>query len=474
MLFNSLVFFIFFILFFSVWQWAKQRDTSRWICIIFFSFVFYGWWDWRFLLLILFSGLVDFGAAKYMHQKPSQRKLLLLLSLFGNLGGLSVFKYSAFFAGLIDTAFAAFGWSINCVGSLPEWSLVVPVGISFYTFQSMSYTIDVYRSNLKPVKSVLHFFAYLTMFPQLVAGPIVRAKDMLRQLAENRRQTSLGYWLGFKLIVYGFFQKMVLADNLAVVVNKAFWEIDTQPSALFWWMVVLAFSFQIYFDFAGYSSIARGLAKWMGYRFKSNFKHPYHACSLKNFWERWHISLSTWFRDYVYIPLGGNRRSKWSWYRNMWITMILSGLWHGPALHFVVWGALHAAFLSFERISQFPKRLSGLPLGKFLAYLIVMWQVLVAWVFFRAQDMEQALTILGRMFSTNGVGNDLLFSQYFDTIIYLIIAVAVESWYFIKQRSPRLRSFSRLFWYECLSMAFLIALSVYFRGPTAEFIYFQF
>ncbi len=201
-------FFLFF-LYYSFLFGNGQNSGIRVGGYVLFSFLLF-FTDGGIGAFCCLSCLVDWsilGAAKYMHQKPSQRKLLLLLSLFGNLGGLSVFKYSAFFAGLIDTAFAAFGWSINCVGSLPEWSLVVPVGISFYTFQSMSYTIDVYRSNLKPVKSVLHFFAYLSMFPQLVAGPIVRAKDMLRQLAENRRQTSLGYWLGFKLIVYGIFSE---------------------------------------------------------------------------------------------------------------------------------------------------------------------------------------------------------------------------------------------------------------------------
>lgn len=474
MLFNSLVFFVFFVLFFSVWQRAKQRNFSRWFCILFFSFVFYGWWDWRFLFLITGSGLVDFWAAKKMFENPLRKSFYLVFSIVANLGGLAVFKYSAFFAGLLDVFFSCFGWQSQCESYLPSWSLVVPVGISFYTFQSMSYTIDIYQGKLKPVKSSLHFFAYLSMFPQLVAGPIVRAKDMLGQLAVYRPQSSLGYWLGFKLMVYGFFQKMVLADNLGVVVNKAFWGVDTQASAVYWWMVVLAFSFQIYFDFAGYSSIARGLAKCMGYRFKSNFKHPYHATTLKNFWQRWHISLSSWFRDYVYIPLGGNRTKKWIGYRNMWITMVLSGLWHGPAGHFIVWGALHAAFLSIERRVKLPLYLGKLPFGKLLAYLLTMLQVAVAWVFFRAETTDQAIYILGQMFSGNTEGNDLLLTQYFDTIFYLFVAVLVECWYFVKHKRPSLRAFSRLFWYECLAMAFLIAATVFFRGPAAEFIYFQF
>ena len=474
MLFNSIVFLLFFIVFFLVWPLAKKQATSRWICIIFFSFVFYGWWDWRFLLLIIFSGLIDFVAAQSMYRHTSYKKAKLIVSLLANLGSLSVFKYSAFFAGLLDAFFAGFGITTHCLSALPEWSLVVPVGISFYTFQSMSYTIDVYRGQLKPVRNIFHFFAYLAMFPQLVAGPIVRARDMLGQLASYKKQYAYSYWLGFKLMVYGFFQKMVLADNLAVLVNKAFWNIDTQPSALFWWMVMLAFSFQIYFDFAGYSSIARGIAKCMGYRFKSNFNHPYHALSLKDFWARWHISLSTWFRDYVYIPLGGNQKSSSAWYRNMWITMLLSGLWHGPAGHFVLWGAVHAAFLSLERLTKWPKLFHQQLIGRCAAYGLLMVQVVVAWVFFRAADMTQAGQILSNMFSLNTEGNSLLFTQYFDTIVYLLLAVAVEYWYFLKRKHSRLRIISKNLWYECISMALLIAVSIYFRGPAAEFIYFQF
>ena len=267
---------------------------------------------------------------------------------------------------------------------------------------------------------------------------------------------------------------MVIADNLAPFVNKAFWNIDTQPSSFFWWLVMVAFSFQIYFDFAGYSSIARGLAKLMGYRFRSNFDHPYHALSLKDFWSRWHISLSTWFRDYVYIPLGGGRHSKWKWYRNMWITMLISGLWHGSAGHFILWGGVHAAFLSFERLTQWPKLLHSFRVGRVLAFVIVMFQIILAWVFFRADNVEQAMTILSSMFSLNAVGNDLIFEQYFNTLIFLGLAIGVECWYFVKRRSHQIRFLTRNGFYDCITMAVLITLCIYFRGPASEFIYFQF
>ncbi len=474
MLFNSLVFFVFFVVFFSVWPLAKRKDKSRWWCIVIFSFIFYGWWDWRFLFLILFSGLIDYFTGLAMHSQPERKKQWLFASIIGNVGGLAVFKYSGFVAESLDGIIAFFGFHTDIIAHLPEFSLIVPVGISFYTFQSMSYTIDVYRNKLTPTRNIAHFFAFLAMFPQLVAGPIVRAKDLLFQLDHDRKVSASQLWFGLRLMVYGFFQKMVIADNLAPLVNKAFWNINTQPSALFWWLIMLAFSFQIYFDFAGYSSIARGLAKLMGFRFRSNFNHPYHAVSLKDFWSRWHISLSTWFRDYVYIPLGGGRSSKWKWYRNMWITMLVSGLWHGPAGHFILWGGVHAAFLSFERYTRWPKLLHSFKFGKAFAFVFVMFQVIVAWVFFRAENVEQASVILSSMFSLNTVGNDFIFEEYFNTIVFLALAVGVECWYFIKRKKPALRFLTRNVLYDCITMAVLITLCIYFRGPASEFIYFQF
>ena len=221
----------------------------------------------------------------------------------------------------------------------------------------MSYTIDVYRGRMKPVTNLFHFFAFLSMFPQLVAGPIVRARDLIPQLEKNRDTTEAERWDGLKLIVGGYFKKVVIADNLAPFVNTAFAAVPSPDSSLYWWLVIAAFAFQIFFDFAGYSDIARGLAKWMGYDFLVNFDHPYTSTSLREFWARWHISLSTWFRDYVYIPLGGSKKGE-SWgHVSMWMTMVISGLWHGAAFHFLVWGAVHALFLSIERITLWPERL---------------------------------------------------------------------------------------------------------------------
>lgn len=397
-----------------------------------------------------------------------------MLSLLGNIGGLAVFKYSGFMASLIDGVGSSLGIDLNLYSSLPEFSLIVPVGISFYTFQSMSYTIDVYQNRLKPTSNIVHFFAFLSMFPQLVAGPIIRAKDMLYQLKEDRKVSVVQVWFGLRLMVYGFFQKMVIADNLGPIVNNAFLDNGTQPTFLYWWMVMLAFSFQIYFDFAGYSSIARGLAKLMGYHFRKNFDHPYHALSLREFWTRWHISLSTWFRDYVYIPLGGGKGAKWKGFRNMWITMLISGLWHGPAMHFVLWGGVHAFCLTIERITNWPKYLHKYSIGKLLAFFIVMIQVVVAWVFFRATSLEQSMTIIGKLFSLNLEGAELIFEQYFDTLVFLVLAIGLELWYYTKRKSPRIRQATRNIVYDTVTMAVLIVACIYFRGPAAEFIYFQF
>lgn len=461
-------------LFFLVWSWAKQGNLRRWVCIVVFSFIFYGWWDWRFVFLILFSGLVDYGAGLAMERMPSQKRWWLVGSLLVNIGSLAIFKYSGFIATSLEELLSYWGITVDLYQRLPAFSLVVPVGISFYTFQSMSYTIDIYNNKLKPTRNIWHFFAYLSMFPQLVAGPIVRAKDILQQLKGTPKTSTVQIWLGMRLMTYGFFQKMVIADNLAPIVNQSFWNNNTQPSCLYWWMVMLAFSFQIYFDFAGYSSIARGLAKLMGYRFKSNFNHPYHALSLRDFWSRWHISLSTWFRDYLYIPLGGNKGPKWKAYRNMWLTMLISGLWHGAALNFIIWGAIHAFCLSIERLSQWPKYLHPYKAGRLLAWLIVLFQVVIAWVFFRATSFEQAMEILAKLFSTNLEGTELIATQYFDALIFLGLGVGIEMWYYLKRNYKPLKLATHSILYDTITIAILLFMCIFFRGTASEFIYFQF
>ncbi len=467
MLFNSLIFVAFAIIFFLISKIIGKNVKGRLIWLTTASFFFYGWWDWRFLSLILISGLIDYFAALGISRYPGRKKILLILSIVANVGSLSLFKYSGFIAENIDKLFGLHG-SFSLAANIPEFFLITPVGISFYTFQSMSYTFDVYRNKLKPTKNILQFFAYLSMFPQLVAGPIVRAENMLPQMLKVNRVTKEKQWDGFQLIVRGYFKKMVIADNLAPLVMAAFSAPELNSSAMFWWGAIIAFAFQIYCDFAGYSDIARGLALWMGYDFPDNFNHPYISTSIREFWERWHISLSTWFRDYLYIPLGGNRKGKFRTYINLWITMLVSGLWHGAAWTFVVWGAVHAFFASAERFTGWPEKLGKSSVARFAGWFFVSIQVLVAWVFFRSETIGQAWDILKVMFSFQG---PLSFGWGFDASIFISIIILRELFaalHFdekLKGKHPIV---------EMVFYAVLIAAIVFFRGAGSEFIYFQF
>ncbi|NOZ46836.1 MAG: MBOAT family protein [Chlorobi bacterium] len=471
MLFNSLIFLVFAILFFSLWPLLKKRTNVRLSFIVIASFFFYGWWDWRFLFLIAGSGLLDYFSGIFLLKYPNRKKLFLLLSVVGNIGSLMAFKYSGFFAENIDSLFALLGYNTCIKCNIPDFFLVTPVGISFYTFQSMSYTLDIYKGTLKPTRNVIHFFAYLSMFPQLVAGPIVRASDLLSQLLKYPKTTEQDRWEGMRLIVHGFFKKMVIADNLAPFVNKAFVLENMSDSSLYWWVSVTAFAFQIYCDFSGYSDIARGLARLMGLNFKLNFNHPYTSLSIREFWTRWHISLSTWFKDYVYIPLGGSRKNKFSGHYNMWITMLISGFWHGAAWTFILWGAVHSFFLSLERIFKWPNYFKKSSLGRVILLLLIMLQVWVAWVFFRAQSFSQAIDILKIMFSFNG---NVKTSIGLNEIFFILIGIIREIWIYhgFSKESLYPKSWSRTM--DVVTMAILITICVFMRGPGNEFIYFQF
>lgn len=308
------------------------------------------------------------------------------------LGSLSIFKYSTFFATNIDRVFNQLHLPIHLQSHIPSFFLILPVGISYYTFQSMSYTIDMYKKQLKPTKNIWHFFSYLVMFPQLVAGPIVRAKDLLNQLATKRSTSDLQKWNGIKLIAFGFFQKTVLADNIADMVNKAYSISDTAQFGLWWWVINIGFAMQIYFDFSGYSLIARGIAKLMGYHFKMNFNQPYTSKSFKEFWQRWHISLLSWIRDYVYIRLGGNKKGKVKGMLFMGVTMIVSGLWHGAGWTFIIWGALHALYLAIERGFNL-SRLSSKLLRRMYPFL-VFTLVILPWIFSVPLPLTKRLRLL--------------------------------------------------------------------------------
>lgn len=419
-------------------------------------------------MLLVGNGLIDFYAAEAIVRWPAAKKIWLILSLMANLGSLAVFKYLNFLTVNANQLLSFFGTETQ----IPLASLLLPVGISFYTFQSMSYTIDVYRGDLKPTHNVLHFFAYLALFPQLVAGPIVRAADLLPQLMSAPPVTEALRWRGTRLIAAGLFKKMVIADSVAIAPNQAFGSLELDGGCLFWWLATAAFAVQIYCDFSGYSDIARGLANWMGYEFCVNFDHPYCASSLREFWSRWHISLSTWFRDYVYIPLGGSRQGALRSHVNMWVTMIVSGIWHGANWTFVAWGAFHALFLSVERLTRFPERLMKIPGGRVLATLVTLMLVLVSWVFFRAENITQAMGIITTMFNLSTFrwsDIELLNTRAVGLTVLFLLAELLAP---VRSKvSTRISVPSRL---QPAWVALVLVSCVYFRGPGGAFIYFQF
>jgi len=475
MLFNSVEFFLFIAAFAAVWPLLRRGNTGRWACLVAFSLFFYGWWDWRYLFLLIGTGLIDYAAAFAMDAWPRRRKPLLIASLTCNLGTLLGFKYLGFG---IDNANSLLGL-LGIDYRLPGFNPVLPIGISFYTFQSLNYTIDVYRGRIRATRNILHFFAYLSIFPHLVAGPIVRASHLLPQLATYTHPTESQRWTGLQLIVFGYFKKVVIADSLAPLVNAAFGGPGIVDSGAYWWLMSAAFAAQIYGDFSGYSDIARGLAQWMGYDFPMNFDKPYLAASFTDFWRRWHISLSSWFRDYVYIPLGGGRVGPVRAHVNLWITLLVSGFWHGAAWTYLGWGALHAAAMSIERITDWPRRIARWPGARIFSTALVFAGVLVGWVLFRSRSLHQAGAILAAMFSPTRLHlqtvrdlvhwRDLipLFALGLHHLFYLL-RLNETRWPVIRWR-PALHPAL-----QPVLLATLVWACVFLRGPGNVFIYFQF
>ncbi len=452
MLFNSTVFFLFFAAFFAVYWRLGARLRAQNILVLAGSLFFYGWWDERFLILIAASTAVDFiagigasgervrardiqksalylglvsiaataptfaeswrwllltgafalaGLAATMlieRANGDRRKLWLIASLVSNLGLLAVFKYFGFFTESFIAAAEGVGFSVNA----PMMQIVLPIGISFYTFQTLSYTIDIWRGTMRPARRVVDFAAYVSFFPQLVAGPIERAKSLLPQFEMRRQWNAERAGEGAMLFLWGLYKKTVIADNLAPIVNAAFAApAETAPALML--LGVLAFAVQIYCDFSGYSDMARGLARMLGFELMLNFDLPYFSRTPSEFWRRWHISLSSWLRDYLYVPLGGNRAGGLATYRNLFLTMLLGGLWHGAAWTFIVWGAFHGAILalyralSIDRVIEHAKG-SGAVIVHVVAWGVMSILTLVGWTFFRAQSLPDAFAALDRAF----------------------------------------------------------------------------
>lgn len=364
---------------------ARTARTQNLILVL-ASYLFYAWWDYRFCSLLLFSTGLDYLCGRKIaaaHQPAKKR--WLMLSLTGNLGLLCFFKYFNFF---IDS-FARLITSLGFQANISTLAIVLPVGISFYTFQTLSYSIDIYRGQMEPTESLLELLTFVSFFPQLVAGPIERAQQLLPQFAHPRTFNSQLARDGLRQILWGVFKKVCVADVMAWTIGKVYDSPQSFSGPVLLFVTVL-FAFQIYGDFSGYSDIAIGSAKVLGISLTTNFKAPYFAVSLKDFWRRWHITLSTWFRDYVYIPLGGSRDGPGRVRINLLVTFLLSGLWHGANWTFVVWGAIHGLVLVLERELGEPK-------NKVLGWLLTMVAVCLSWVFFRAANLGQALTILERI-----------------------------------------------------------------------------
>ena len=471
MLFNSFEFLAFFAAVFAAYLALSRWHRGQNLLLLAASLVFYGWWDWRFLGLMLAAISVDWAVALAVaaSDDPRRRKRLLLVSLVTQLTILGCFKYLGFFVASLTGALGSLGVAVHA----PTLELVLPVGISFYTFQSIGYAIDVYRRALPPVRRWTDFALFISFFPQLVAGPIERATHLLPQILKPRAVTWTHIHTGLFLINVGIFKKVVLADNLALLADEIF-NHHTRYQGLDLAVGALAFTFQIYCDFSAYSDIARGVAKMLGFDLMVNFRLPYFAVSPADFWRRWHISLSTWLRDYLYIPLGGNRHGEWRTYRNLALTMLLGGLWHGAAWNFVLWGAFHGLILIVYRLAEQarankpPLPLAALTLP--LRVLAMFALTVFGWILFRARSLDQLWHFLTRI----GPATSPHTLEFVHTLLFFTLPQLLAQT--IEQRRGDLLTFNRLSppllgLLHGLLITLLIILGV---RQSMEFIYFQF
>ncbi|WP_308991941.1 MBOAT family O-acyltransferase [Mariniflexile litorale] len=482
MLFNSLDFAVFLpIVFVLYWFVLKNNLKAQNVLIVVASYIFYGWWDWRFLFLIAFSTILDFliGRKLAKEEHLQKRKVLLWCSIFVNLGFLGFFKYYNFFLDNFVSAFSFFGNEIQA-NSL---NIILPVGISFYTFQTLSYTIDVYRKKLEPSKDFMAFTAFVSFFPQLVAGPIERATNLLPQFYKKR---TFNYNLavdGLRQILWGLFKKIVIADNCATYANLIFNNSDDYSGSTLV-LGALFFTFQIYGDFSGYSDIAIGTSRLFGFDLKQNFAFPYFSRDIAEFWRRWHISLSSWFKDYVYIPLGGSKGGTAMKVRNTFIIFIVSGFWHGANWTFIVWGALNAIyFLPLLLTNKNRNNMEVVANHSFLPNIKETFQMLLtfaltmlAWVFFRADNVGHALNIISEIFSKSilSTPNFEGFTKSLIVILMILFFLSIE---WLGRKGLFALEKIDIIKYKPLRWVFYLILIVgiiIFGGDQQGFIYFQF
>lgn len=481
MLFNSLEFLIFFPLVVAFYFLIPHR--FRWILLLGASYYFYMCFKPEYLGLIIISTLVSYYTGIRMGQTTlkARRRKYLIVSLAANLGLLFVFKYFNFFSESLRTLYNYY----NVFYGIPKLNVILPIGISFYTFQTLSYSIDVYRGKKEYEKDLGIFALYVAFFPQLVAGPIERAQRLLPQLFKRYGFDFNRVWGGLQLMVWGFFKKLVIADRLALYVDTVY----SNPNECSGVTLIIAtyfFAFQIYCDFSGYSDIAVGAAQVMGYDLMENFKRPYFAESVAAFWRRWHISLSSWFRDYLYIPLGGNRVSVWRWYGNIFMVFVVSGLWHGAHWTFVIWGGLHGCYILCSLWTKNIRSCIASLFGgahfptvhKCLRVFITFHLVAFAWIFFRAHSLKDAFVIIRKIFTfSGGVNERILFGLNLYEFIVAVLSILLLLIVQLFQRQHNLRgcfSAQPLWLRWALYYSVIFVLVIFGKFTATQFIYFQF
>ena len=480
MLFNSFEFLLFLpIVFLLYWFVFKERKWQNFLVVV-ASYVFYGWWDWRFLLLIAFTSICSYASGLLIEHYEGNRQMQKMVSASNivlNLAILGIFKYYNFFIENIDALFCSLGYKLDWV----TLEIILPVGISFYTFQALSYTIDVYRGDIKPTWDVIEFFAYISFFPQLVAGPIERATNLLPQFQKQRYFDYAKAVDGCRQMLWGFFKKMVIADNCATIVNEYWEQYHTLPGLSLFLLGVL-FTFQIYCDFSGYSDIAIGCSRLFGFNLMRNFNYPYFSRSIPEFWRRWHISLTTWLRDYIYFPMGGSRCSKWKIIRNVFIVWSISGLWHGASWTFVCWGLFHATLLALYNLLGVNTKHQHvvahgylLPsIKEFLQMSMTFFLAVIGWIIFRADTMAQAVDYIYTMFTNRMFDISALYGKTYCLLCFVLLII--EWLQRDKQHSlefPDIKAFRYRTVRWCIYYA-IVAIIAMYAGSNQTFIYFQF
>ncbi len=478
MLFNSIEYIFFLPIVFAIYWMLRNRLRLQNLFVVLASYVFYGWWDWRFLILIAITSFCSWGSGLLIqqsaisNQSSVKSKFWLTANIVLNLGILVTFKYYDFFMSEFGALFGI------CTESL-LLRIILPVGISFYTFQALSYSIDVYRGNIKPTKDIIAFFAFISFFPQLVAGPIERATNLLPQFLQKRTFSYEQGVDGMRQILWGLFKKIVIADNCAMYVDQVWATCDTQSGSTLLLAAIL-FTFQIYGDFSGYSDIAIGTAKLFGIKLMRNFNNPYFSRDIAEFWRRWHISLTTWFRDYVYIPLGGSRVSKAKIVRNTFVIFLLSGFWHGANWTFIAWGAYHAVlFLPLILLGMNRKYTNQVAEGRWLPtwketgqILLTFMLAVVGWIIFRATSITEAWSIVKGICDVSLFSMPMVIVGVKRTSLFIVVMLIVE---WIDRDKEHGLSLNRLpQWARVVTLYGLILIMLEFMGHSQSFIYFQF